>query len=105
MQALPSHPFDSGTPRKRRTGYSAPALSSDHGRAGHGRLPHWPESTAGLHLPLISMNWLPRAPEARLLTLCHAHGHTSIEVEILHLFGIFTCPHCQTEVSTADALA
>jgi hypothetical protein len=32
MQALPSHPFDSGTPRKRRTGYSAPALSSDHGR-------------------------------------------------------------------------
>jgi hypothetical protein len=43
------------------------------------------------------------APEARLLDLCHAHGHTGIAVELLHLFGVFTCPHCKTQFSIADA--
>lgn len=45
------------------------------------------------------------ASEARLLDLCHAHGHPSIAVELLHLFGIFTCPHCETQFSIADATA
>src|SRR3954453_997667 len=38
MRALPPHPFDSGPPRKRRIGYSAPALSSDHSQPATGLL-------------------------------------------------------------------
>jgi hypothetical protein len=43
------------------------------------------------------------APEARLLDLCHAHGHQTVAVQLLHLFGLFTCPHCKTQPRIADA--
>jgi len=43
-------------------------------------------------------------PEARLLDLCHAHGHHSVAAELLHLFGVVvTCPSCKTQFSIADA--
>jgi hypothetical protein len=45
------------------------------------------------------------APEARLLDLCHAHGHPTVAVELLHLFGMLTCPHCETEFNITNAIA
>jgi hypothetical protein len=42
-------------------------------------------------------------PEARLLDLCHAHGHHTVAAELLHLFGVVTCPPCGTQFSIADA--
>lgn len=44
-------------------------------------------------------------PETRLLDVCHVHGHATVAVELLHLFGEVTCPSCETLFRVADAFA